>query len=694
MTTMPVKKRLPKTPVRIVSALSGLALDVTNGSRDDLAAIIQSADPDCRHQHWRIEPLGSDQYRIVNENSGSVLDGGSKDDGTPVIQYGWHGGANQRWRIVPVTDGQYRIDNINSDRPMDVSKSSKKDGAPVLQRDWKGGENQQWRIVPVEQPVRTGTVLTWGANGSSQLGTGPGADRSTPSQVKLNQCAPLDRVKALARSNFHTLAVLEDGTVRAWGNNDRGALGDGSTSTRNTPVAVLAQPRGERLSEVKSVATGSYNQWGHSMALLENGTVLAWGYGGYGQLGNGGNGNQYTPVAVKADKDTVLSGVQAIAGAMVEYSDWDGMFSLALLEDGTVRAWGYNAHGQLGDGAKDVQHMPVTVLVGKGQPLMEVKAIAAGAHHALALLKDGTVRAWGCNEQGQLGIGSTSAKNMATLVTANDNGDPLTGVKAIAAGGRFSLALLEDGTVRAWGRNDRGQLGNGTGTDQKRPVTVRWTKDGDPLTGVTAIAAGARHSLALMKDQTMRAWGYNGHGELGDGGNTDQWTPALVLLALDGEPLSGVTAIAAGAYHSMAIRGAAVAVTPGGPPDVMLTPAGEIGYPGVRLDAEGTVYQQTVRVSLPEGKGLEFVAEGNPGYLLTIQDAGGATTSYAGNLSPDGQTLTFTNVDLALPGKGSTSRAWIPVRALPTAPLGDTSLSFTVGDQTSPSTPMHIVETV
>ncbi|MFG2888199.1 hypothetical protein [Streptomyces sp. NPDC048248] len=146
-------------------------------------------------------------------------------------------------------------------------------------------------------------------------------------------------------------------------------------------------------------------------------------------------------------------------------------------------------------------------------------------------------------------------------------------------------------------------------------------------------------------------------------------------------------------YRYTAPRSAAFTVSPGGPPDVTLTPAGSIGYPGVRLDAaaDGTVPRQNVRVSLPRGAGLRFVAEGNPGYQLTVQSAQGIMKVYPGTSSADGQTLTFANVDLALAGRDATSRAWVAVTATDSAPAGDTSLNFQVGDRTASSTPIHVV---
>ncbi|MEU5048201.1 NHL repeat-containing protein [Streptomyces sp. NPDC021096] len=133
-------------------------------------------------------------------------------------------------------------------------------------------------------------------------------------------------------------------------------------------------------------------------------------------------------------------------------------------------------------------------------------------------------------------------------------------------------------------------------------------------------------------------------------------------------------------------------VSPGVPPEVTLTRGGAPRYPGVRLhtDETGAIRPQNVHVTLPLGKGLQFVPESGPDYQLTVMDAHGTLKHYNGTLSSDGQSLTFEDVALALSGRGSESRAWVAVKAAANAPLGDTSLSFHVGDRHSPSTPIHV----
>jgi RHS repeat-associated protein len=293
---------------------------------------------------------------------------------------------------------------------------------------------------------------------------------------------------SLAAGDDHSLAVGSDGYVYAWGQNIDGQLGNGTTTNADTPQKI------DSLSSAVAVAAGS----AHSLALKSDGTVWAWGSNQYGQLGNGSTTNSSTPVQVDD-----LSDVTAIsAGA-------GGSHSLALKSDGTVWAWGYNAYGQLGNGTKTSSDTPVQV-----SGLSGVVAIAAGADHSLALKSDGTVWAWGFNNDGQLGNTSVSSTSSTPVQVSG-----LSDVIAIASGGNTSLALKSDGTVWAWGQNNYGQVGNGTTTMQATPVQV------SGLTGVTAIAEGGHHSIALKSNGTVWTWGYNYYGQLGNGTKTNATTP-------------------------------------------------------------------------------------------------------------------------------------------------------------------------
>jgi alpha-tubulin suppressor-like RCC1 family protein len=305
---------------------------------------------------------------------------------------------------------------------------------------------------------------------------------------------------------------------------------------------IAAPVSAAKFTATPMVAAGGF----HSFALKDDGTVWAWGSNLNGQLGDGTTTNRLIPVQVKGEGGVGhLTDVKAIAAG--EYH------SMALESNGTVWAWGTNYYGQIGNGengsddnyADAVQPTPVKVM-----GLSNVSAIAAGVNHSLALKKDGTVWAWGLNYYGQLGDGTTVDKNTSVQIKG------LSNVAAIAAGDFYSFAVKKDGTVWAWGSNLNGQLGDGTKTDSFTPVRVKGEGGKGNLTGVTSMSGGAGHSLALKKDGTVWAWGFNGFGQLGDGTKTDSLTPAPVKGEGGKGNLTHVKALVAGtdAYHSLALK--------------------------------------------------------------------------------------------------------------------------------------------
>src|SRR5829696_4402158 len=272
-------------------------------------------------------------------------------------------------------------------------------------------------------------------------------------------------------------------TLTAWGGNFFGQLGDGTSDRRTTPVEVIDLDG----AELKAIAGGQL----HSLALKEDGTILAWGYNEQGQLGDGTNTSSSTPVQVQDPNDLsgYLSGVADIAAG--------SSHSLALKEDGTVWAWGSNRVNELGDGTNDNSTQPVRVM-----NLSEVWAIAAGSSHNLALKNDGTVWAWGNNTSGRESplFGSVSGQlgddEIPRSSTPVQVGGLPDGILAVAAGLAYNLALKEDGTVWTWGFNQAGQLGNGTYTLGTPTIGINTPAQVGELSAVKAIAGGGEHSLA------------------------------------------------------------------------------------------------------------------------------------------------------------------------------------------------------
>ena len=350
-----------------------------------------------------------------------------------------------------------------------------------------------------------GTVLAWGGNVYGGLGDGSATTRYTPVQV--SGLGAGSGVIAIAAAEDHSLALKSDGTVLAWGGNVNGQVGDGSTTTRYTPVQVSGLGAG---SGVIAIAAGGSVYTGSSMALKSDGTVLVWGNNGNGKLGDGTTTNRNTPVQVSGLG--AGSGVTAIAMGTKH--------ALALKSDGTLLAWGYNAYGAIGDGTTTDRWTPTAVSgLGAGSG---VTAIAAGGsnystsyvNYSLALKSDGTVLGWGVNSGYQLGDGTTTTRTTPVQTSGLGAG---SGVTAIAAGYHHSLALFSSGQVKAWGTNVDGQLGDGTTTTRTTPVQVSGFGAGS---GATAIAAAgerySKHSLALKSDGTVFGWGATRYGNIGN----------------------------------------------------------------------------------------------------------------------------------------------------------------------------------
>jgi alpha-tubulin suppressor-like RCC1 family protein len=333
------------------------------------------------------------------------------------------------------------------------------------------------------------TVACWGYNALGQLGDGTTSNRLTPINV-----SALSNATALAAGFFHTCALLGDGTVRCWGRNASGQLGDGSSTDRLTPVRVGG------LTNVVAIAAGNE----HTCALLADGSVDCWGSNGFGEIGNGGTTNRPTPTRVSG-----LTNAVAIAAGGFGHT-------CALLANGSARCWGRNDVGQLGDGTTTNRLTPVPV-----SGLTNAVALGAAGEfgHTCALLADGTARCWGDNSFGQLGDGTTTQRSVPSTVPG------LTNAVALAVGTDHTCAVLATGGARCWGNNASGQLGDGTTTTRLTPtiVTSKFFSTGSlPLSGAVQITAGANHTCSLQSGGSVRCWGDNFFGQVGNGTTSDQ----------------------------------------------------------------------------------------------------------------------------------------------------------------------------
>ena len=319
------------------------------------------------------------------------------------------------------------------------------------------------------------------------------------------------------------VGLTPDGRAWSWGTDFDLQLGDGSGVSRSTPGPVT-MPAG--VSAFTQISVGTY----HVLALGDDGKAYTWGRNNYGQLGNSTNTDSSTPVAV-----TMPTGVKFTQISTGSYH------SLALGDNGRAYAWGEGANGQIGNGSTADRNRPVAVTLPDG--VSSFTAVSAGGEHSLAIGVDGNTYAWGYNEYGQLGNNTVTNSTSPVAVTMP------AGVKftQISAGGEHSLAIGDNNKTYGWGRNNRGQVGDNSGTMRRTPVAVSLA------TGVpafTQVSAGFAHSLAIGDNGRAYAWGWNTAGAVGDNTLTSRDRPVAATLP------SGVTSfshVSAGLNVSLAI---------------------------------------------------------------------------------------------------------------------------------------------
>ncbi|MCL1809870.1 MAG: hypothetical protein FWG42_08945 [Clostridiales bacterium] len=318
--------------------------------------------------------------------------------------------------------------------------------------------------------------------------------------------------RTVAAGSGHSLAIMADGSLWAWGQNNYGQVGDGDANVEKTaPVKIM--------DDVAFIAAG----WGHSLAIKTDGSLWAWGRNMFGQLGTGSNENSSVPVKIMDDVAFVATSNENC---------------LAVKTDGSLWAWGQNANGQVGNGTKEITRSPVKVMDG-------AVSAAAGWGHSLAIKTDGSLWAWGFNEFGQLGDGK-SGDGIHCLKPVKIMDD----VASVAAGTIHSMAIKTDGSLWTWGFNTHGQLGNGTLEMSDLPVKV--------MDDAAKAAAGDYHSFAIKTDGSLWAWGYNHCGQLGDGTVTVLDEVRNIVednnKLVPSETMKKVSNVAAGDYYGLAVK--------------------------------------------------------------------------------------------------------------------------------------------
>jgi alpha-tubulin suppressor-like RCC1 family protein len=334
---------------------------------------------------------------------------------------------------------------------------------------------------------------------------------------------------AISAGALHTCILTDAGGVKCWGDNAYGQLGDGTAVSSRTPVDVVGLEGG-----VAAVAA----QGIHTCALTDAGTVKCWGHNGGGRLGNGTGVARWTAVDVCADAACTepLSGIASIAPG-------GGFHTCVVMEDGGVKCWGLNNNGALGDGTGADSDTPVDVLEAPGgPPLTGVVAAVSGSLYTCALKGSGDVVCWGRNGHGQLGDGTFSDRPTPVQVSG------LADVALLGGGGGHVCARSAAGGAMCWGTNIEGELGDGTTVDRSTPVPVIGLGS-----GVVLLSHGvAGHTCAVMDGGGLKCWGFNFAGQVDRNSgvvNAPNVTSPIDVPGLD----HGVADVATGIFHTCAL---------------------------------------------------------------------------------------------------------------------------------------------
>ena len=334
----------------------------------------------------------------------------------------------------------------------------------------------------------TGAMKCWGSNSYGQIGTLASNQQKTPSDVP----GFTNNISAIAVGDSRMCALTTAGEVKC--------IGNGVADSNNPGISAGAI----------SISSGYAN----SCALMSYGGVKCWGDNWTGQLGSGTWVNTSPAVNVKG----LTSGVTAITSGI--------MHSCALLSSGSVKCWGANNYGQLGDGTTSNRNEPAQV----SGLTSGVVSISGGYEHTCAVLTNGEAKCWGRNGYGELGDGTTTNRNVPTSVKVD--GQPISGIASISGGLRHTCAITTGGAAKCWGYNALASLGNGTLTDSLTPVNVVGLGS-----GVLSIEAGKGFATcATVTGSSVMCWGHSWAGNVGDGFTTDRSSPVNVVGLMSSSP--------------------------------------------------------------------------------------------------------------------------------------------------------------
>ena len=417
------------------------------------------------------------EYRIVSVASGTELPNLYDDTGfpsgtvffveslkVPVFSIGtkWYGLDGRLYRddyptTITMAWGYNVYGQLSDDTTVDKSSPVTVVGGIT---NWSSVSASLYHNLGVTD---AGIAYAWGLNNNGQLGDNTTVNKSSPVTV----VGGITNWSSVSAGLYHSLGVTDAGVAYAWGLNNYGQLGDGTTATKSSPVTVVGD-----ITNWSLVSAGRY----HNLGVTDAGVAYAWGYNVYGVLGDDTTVNKSSPV-------TVVGGI----------TNWSSVsagryHSLGVTDTGVAYAWGDNDYGQLGDDTTVYKSSPVTVVGG----ITNWSSVSAGSYHSLGVTDAGVAYAWGDNDYGQLGDGSQYVNKSSPVTVVGG----ITNWSLIAAGFYYSLGVTDTGVAYAWGDNSSGQLGDNTTASKSSPVTVV-----GGITNWSSVSAGGYHSLGIFTQE-------------------------------------------------------------------------------------------------------------------------------------------------------------------------------------------------
>ena len=457
------------------------------------------------------------------------------------------------WTLTPSAEGAYitRNSSIGSDITFQYYNASR---ASFVYANTKMGLGA-WHSCAI---LDNGDLKCWGQDNNGQLGNGgSNSNLNAPPSTTINLYG--DPV-AVSAGMYHTCALLDNGGVKCWGDDQYGQLGDGATLADRSSPPYSAINLGTGRTAV-AISAGGY----HTCALLDNGDVKCWGRDSAGQLGDGGT-ITWTDYTAAPSSTAINLGTGRTAVA-ISAGQWH---TCAILDNGDLKCWGSDSKGRLGDGGTDTDtSAPSSTAVNLGAG-RTAAAVVAGTSHTCVILDNGDVKCWGRDDYGQLGNGGSNSNLNAPPSTAINLGTGRTAV-ALTASYRHTCALLDNGDVKCWGGDGHGQLGDGGTITSGDYITAPSSTAINLGPGRTAVSvsSGSYHTCAVLDNADMKCWGYDYYGQLGDGwpatSSSEQSSPVSVSGSNTWDSSTGVNT------GMVSVSGATCAISPSLPTGMSLT---------------------------------------------------------------------------------------------------------------------------